>query len=176
MPLDLYEHYIECMNQADMNSEGEFVFFCNQGMKFYYHIMRAASCIEEILSGEQMITYSDFTKLQLLTRIFTQAQQLCETMEGESDLPYASAKEYVNCMLEECSILKRIHLSKPIPVQDLCNHVDMMSVADPEDFNRLFFPEYSEDIKEGLMSFEGKSEDRLDLLYAHVFVAAKMGL
>jgi len=163
------------MNEADMKSEGAFVFFCNQGMKFYYHMMKCSLCVQEILSGEQMITYNDFSKLQLLTQIFTDAQKRCEAMADETDLPYASAKEYVDCMLEECSILKKIHLSKQISVNDLCCHVDNMSKADPDDFNKLFMPDYPPEIKDGLISFEKKSEDRMDLLYAQVIVAAKMG-
>ena len=164
------------MNPDDMKSEGEFVFICNAGMQFYYHMMRSLVCAQDMLEGKQIVTYSDFTKLQMLTSIFTDAQRRCESMVDEKDLPYGSAKDYVDCMLEECSILKKIHLSKPLSVRELCNHVDSMSKVDPDDFNKLFMPDYPQDVKDGLMSFESKSADRMDLLYARVVVAAKMGL
>ena len=173
--MDLYEHYLESLDDKDMKSEGEFVFFCNTGMQFYYHMMRSSVCAQDMLLGKQIVTYSDFSKLQILTQIFADAKKRCDSMLEETDLPYVAAKSYIECMIEECSILKKIHLSKPIMVDELCNHVDAMSKVDPDSFNKIFMPDYPEDIRDGLMSFESKSSDRMDLLYACVVTSAKMG-
>jgi len=151
------------------------MFYCNAGMKFYYHMVRSSVFADEILSGEKLVTYSDFSKLQVLTRIFTDAKSRCEMMSDVPDLPYDSAEAYVDCMLDECSILKKIYLSKQISVTDLCCHVDSLNHVVPDDFNSLFMPDYPPEIKEGLESFESKAKDRLDLLYAQVIVSVRLG-
>ena len=176
IPMDVYEHYLSSLAEEDMRREGAFIFYCNAGLDFYCRMIRSKALAEDILAGEQLVTYSDFSKLQLLTRIFTDAKAHCLMMKGNEELPYDSAADYAGCMLDECNILKKIHLSKQMSVEELCNHVDTLDRVSPDDFNKLFMPDYPPEIKEGLESFEKKSNVRLDLLYAQILVSSKFGL
>ena len=173
--MDLFEHYLSSLSEHDMRTEGSFMFYCNSGLEFYCRMLRSIALADEILSGEQIVTYSDFSKLQLLSQLFTDARLRCSMMSDVEDVPYASAATYAECMLEECKILKKIHLSKQMSVKELCDHVDSVSRVSPDDFNSLFLSEYPPELKSGMESFESKSEDRLDLLYAQIIVSAKMG-
>ncbi len=176
MPIDMYEHYLEKMSEKESHMEGAFMFYCRAGMDFYFHMARSLSLAEVILSGEQVVTYGDFSKLQFLTQLFTDAKTRCVMMGDVEGLPYDSALKYAECMLEECSILKRIHLSKQISVHELCDHVDARERVSPDDFNKLFMPDFPPEVQEGLQSFESKANDRLDLLYAQIIVSTKFGL
>ena len=175
MPMDLLEHYLTSLSEEDMRSEGSFMFYCNAGMDFFCRMVRSKMLADEIESGVQLVTYSDFAKLQLLTQIFTDAKAICQKMSDEDDLPYRPAYDYSSCMLEECSILKKIYLSKQMSIKELCDHVDSVNRVSPDGFNKLFLPELSPEIKGGLETFEHKEEDRLDLLYAQIIVSSKLG-
>ncbi len=176
IPMDVYEHYLSSLSESDMRTEGAFIFYCNTGIDFYCRMIRSKALAKDILTGEQLVTYSDFSKLQLLTTVFTDAKARCKMMMNVEELPYGSAADYAGCMLDECSILKKIHLSKQMSVRELCEHVDALNRVSPDDFNKLFMPDYPPEIKEGLESFEEKSSDRLDLLYAQILVSSQFGL
>lgn len=137
---------------------------------------RAIPIAEKMLKGEHFVTYTDFTRYQLLTNLFSKAKQRCEMLKDTPDVPYASAEEYIDYAIEECGILRKIYLSKQMSVDSLCSHLDRCDRIYPDDFNSIFLPDYPEDVKQCVMNFESTAEDRIDLILAQILVASSLGL
>ena len=159
-----------------MKSESAFVLYTNLGLRLYIRMSRAIPLAEKMLKGEHMISYTDFTRYQLLSSLFNKAKQRCVMMRDYTDVPYASAEEYIDFAIEECGILMKVYLSKQMSVDSLCAHIDRCDRASPDDYNAIFLPDYKEDVRQCVMNFENETEDRMDLVLAQILVAVSLGL
>ena len=159
-----------------MRAESAFVVYTNLGLKLYIRMSRAIPLAEKMLNGEHLVPYTEFTRHQLLNSLFNKAKQRCVMMSDVTDVPYASAEEYIDFAMEECGILMKIYLSKQMSVNSLCAHIDRCERVSPDDFNAIFLPDYKEDVRQCVMNFESETEDRMDLVLAQILVAVSMGL
>jgi hypothetical protein len=157
-------------------TESGFTFYCNLGMDLYMRMTRAKGYAKDILDGQPPVSYEDFMKFTKMKGLFTVAKEHCEPLVDFEDLPYAEANDYIDCMLDECSIMMRLHLSKPVGVDELCGHVDRRKMVSVDDFNKICLPDYDPRDRGDIVSFENKMQYRTDILYAMILVSAEMGL
>ena len=167
---------MESLTEEDMRMESAFVAYCNIGIGAYYHFSMAQKWSEEILAGSKAVSYSDFMALQRLSELLRIAGERCDLMKDETDLPYVEAGRYIECMLDECSILMRTHLSKIVTIDELCYHLDFREYVDVDAFNKLFLPDYAPEVRREIIAFQNKFAARGDILYALLIVSAKMQL
>ena len=167
---------MENLDEADVQNESAFLFLCNLGLQLFINLSNARSLASEMLQGKQPVAYSDYTRYVKIADLLEQSRERCEPLKGEEDLPYASALEYIECMIAECNLFIRIHLSKEISMDDLCDHIDEREVVDKDAFNKLFLPDYTPDLRAELVSFENHLSDRTNLLFAQVLVSHELGI
>ena len=159
-----------------MYSESAFSFFVSLGLNFFIHMTNAKKYAALMLNEANVIPYSDFVTYQKVRELLMSSKERYELLKDETDLPYADAGRYIDCMLEECGIMIKIHLSKTIPLEDLCLHIDEREKVDKDVYNKLFLPEIAPEDRKTLLDFQAKSDSRLDVMYAQILVINKMGL
>ncbi len=174
--MDVYEHYLTSLDDEDMRQESGFIFYCNLGIDFFVRVSKSRFIAKSILNGENPISYSDFMKIQKLKDQFANAKTKCDSMLDETDLPYDSALRYARCMLEECSIITRMYLSKQIALDEICLHMDRRDSVTSDDFNKLCLPDFPPEERGNIVSFQNKMKDRSELFYAQILVNSVMGL
>ncbi|MBE6518490.1 MAG: hypothetical protein E7Z70_02960 [Thermoplasmata archaeon] len=165
---------MESLTEEDMRMESAFVAYCNIGISAYFHFSTAQRWSEEILGGRNPVSYPDFMSLQLLSELLRIAGERCDLMKDETDLPYLEAGRYIECMLDECSILMRTHLSKLVTKEELCYHLDFREFVDADAFNKLFLPDFAPEVRREIIAFQNRASSRGDILYALLIVSSKM--
>ena len=158
-----------------MKYESAFIFYVNLGLHFFIHMTKGRTYASKILEGTNPITYADFKKLQKIRDLLLQGKDRYELLKDNTDLPYESAGHYIDCMLDECSLIIRMYLSKPIAIQDLCLHMDFRDAVRKEDYNKLFLPEVPPEDRKDILDFQMTEDDRLELFYGQILVNIEMG-
>ena len=161
---------MEGMDETSLNLESQFVFLCNLGLQIFINMTKAKPIARSILDGKNPIQYSDFLGYQKIRDILLKSKERCDLLLDETDLPYKAAGHYIDCMLDECSIITRMYLSKPISSDELCYHIDFHEAVDCDEYNKLFLPEVPPENRYDVIDFQKKMDDRLVLIYAQLLV------
>ncbi|AMK13806.1 hypothetical protein AUP07_0757 [methanogenic archaeon mixed culture ISO4-G1] len=176
VPMDLYEHYLSSLEEAEMKDESAYIFFISAGIRFYIHMTNAKVIFKEMSEGDNPVSYSDFIQLQTLRETFEECKQRCEMMRDETDLPYRSAEKYIDLALETISVMTRVHLRKQIISEELAYLIDRIESTSCDDFNKLFLPDFDPHHRERIVLFENSFKTRIDIFLAMLLVYVDMGL
>ena len=159
-----------------MRLESTFVFYCSVGIDFYMHMMKAKNDTVKILAGFSPITYKEFSFYQKIKLILEKARVRCNSLKGYTDLPYNDAGKYIDCMITECSMVIKLHLSKAVSHTDIISHIDAREMVVPEAFNKLFLTDFAPEDRKDVLDFERKYDDRTTMLYSMLLMAFELGL
>ena len=166
---------MESLGDNDLKYESAFIFYVNIGLHFFIHMTKGRTYASKILEGENPISYAEFLKLQKIRDILMKSKERYELLKDDTDLPYESAGYYIDCMLDECSFMMMIYLSKPIAIQDLCLHMDFRDAVNKDDYNKLFLPEVPPEDRQDIIEFQKTSDERISLFYGQILVNIEMG-
>ena len=76
--------------------------------------------------------------------ILDSLQQRCsDLMDVDSDVPYGEAMEFIECNLEECSIMLRIGSGRDIPLDEMSLHLEWSETVDDGAVDSLFLKDMS---------------------------------
>ena len=159
-----------------MMMESAFIFYCNLGLTFFIHMSKARIHAVKMLAGQNPISYAQFLGYQKIRDILLKSKERCELIKGDSDLPYESAELYMDVMLEECSMMFKFYLNKPIEMGDICKHVDIRERVSKDDYNKLFLTEVPPEDRKDVLDFQAGMNDRLEILYGQILVYNELGL
>ncbi len=159
-----------------MSIESAFIFLTNLGLNFFIHMTRGRHIAANMLDGKDPIPYADYLKYRKIHDILMKSKERCDMLIEETDLPYENASRYIDCMLDECALMIKFYLSKPVNVNDICYIVDYREAVDKDDYNKLFLPEVAPEDRQEMIDFQNKSDERLDMMYAHILVYNELGL
>lgn len=173
--MDLYSEYMSSLSDEDLKSESEFTFLSNLGLNFFIHMSQARLIAKDILDGNNPVSYASFLKIQKIRDLLMESKQRYELLKENTDLPYEDASRYIDCMLEECNLLTKLHLAKPVSYEEVCNHIDYRDSTDEENYNKLFLPEISPEDRQLMIEFQKYSPERENLLYAQLLVYYALG-
>ena len=174
--MDLYEQYMTSLDEPSMRYESTFVFFCTIGIDFYMHMTKAKNDTVKILAGFSPITYKDFSNYQRIKLLLEYGQRRCELLKEFTDLPYAEAAAYIRCMLDECSMLIKLHLSKTVPLEEVVLHIDERDKVHPDAFNKLILPDLLPEDRRDVVTFETKFDERTIMMYTMLLMDCELGL
>ena len=170
LSLELYQHYLNSLTEEDMKLESSFVFYSNLGIDFYIHMAAAKNIANAMLDGGAKVSYAEFIKTQKIRDMLNKSKARCDDLKDDTDLPYAAAGRYIDCMLNECSLILKMYLSKDISVKELCRHIDQRTYVSSDDYNKLFLTEFSPEDRGDMVSFQNNMKDRSDLMLAQLIV------
>ncbi len=174
--MDLYQDYMSSLEDSDMKLESAFIFYTNLGMHFFIHMTKARYHAMNILQGQNPISYADFMAYQKIRDILEKMKERCEMLKGDTDLPYEAAGLYMDVMLEECSIMFKFYLHKPIAVEELTTHVDNRDRVHCDEFNKLFLPEVAPEDRKDVLTFQKDMDKRLEIMYGQILAYNELGL
>ena len=164
------------LDDADMKLESAFIFYTNLGMHFFIHMTKARYHAAAILSGNNPISYAEFTGYQKIRDMLTKSKERCDMLKGDTDLPYEAAGAYMDVMLEECSIMFKFYLNKPIAIEEITSHIDHRECVNHEAFNKLFLPEIAPEDRKDMLDFQSKMDHRLEIMYGQILAYNELGL
>ncbi len=172
----MYDHYLESLSEEERSFESSFTFYAYLGETISKALDLAKDKAISAIEGGQLVSYSDYTKYHRIREYFQQAKERCDLLKDDTDLPYDEADEYIMTVLEECSLLLKIHLSKQIIVEEVSILIDRLSTCTPEAFNKLFLPEYDPHVRAEIVSFENRLKDRYQIFLAQILISSELGL
>ena len=159
-----------------MKLESAFIFYTNLGMHFFIHMTKARYHAMSILEGKDPISYAEFMNYQKIRDILSMMKERCEMLKGDTDLPYEAAGLYMDVMLEECSIMFKFYLHKPIVIEDLTTHIDNRDRVHCDEFNKLFLPEVPPEDRKDVLAFQKDMDKRLEIMYGQILAYNELGL
>jgi hypothetical protein len=160
----------------DTMLEGMFNFYCGLGLNFYIHMTRAKSIAFDYMDGKNSVTYEDYLTVKKIRTMLEGSKERYELLKDNTDLPYEDAYRYIVCMLDECSLITRIYLSKHIDLGDICYHIDLFDSVGPDEYNKLFLTELSPEDRKIMLDFQQDADSRKDIILAQLVVALELGL
>ncbi len=158
-----------------MNEESAFTFYSGVALDFFIHATNARTIAVDILQGKGPIGYEEFSKISHVKTLLLSSQARYELLKDNTDLPYGPAGDYIECMLELCSILMRIYLSKPVAVEDLSFMYDWIDDVSFTEYNKLFLPEIEPQYRFEVLTLQRKQDYWKDIILAEIFVGCEMG-
>lgn len=159
-----------------MKLESAFIFYTNLGMHFFIHMTKARYHAMSILEGKDPTSYAEFMNYQKIRDILMKMKERCEMLKGDTDLPYEAAGLYMDVMLEECSIMFKFYLQKPIAIEELTAHIDNRDRVHSDEFNKLFLPEVAPEDRKCVLDFEQGMNKRLEIMYGQILAYNELGL
>ena len=163
---EFYEHYLQGLNESEREDESAFFFCKNLGVMFFVHMMRGKESAAKIHRGEAIISEGEKEHLRCIYDNYMVCKRRCESLMGDTDFPYAEANRHIDFVLEECSLLMKMHSGKKIETEDVCRHIDNAESDSADAFNKLFLTDFDPRTRGQIVFFQDHSEDRLDLFYA----------
>lgn len=144
LPLDLYDDYISVMKEEDRESEAYYTFLYTYMLGYLEHIRGGIRIADVIIEGGNPVSEKDMLNFVKVRSIMDSLQQRCsDLMDVDSDVPYGEAMEFIDCNLEECSIMLRIGSGRDIPLDEMSLHLEWSETVDDGAFDSLFLRDMS---------------------------------
>lgn len=141
LPLDVYDDYLSIVKERDREDEGYYTFLYTYFLGYLDHIRGGIRIADDILAGRNPVGEKETIRLLKVRTILEGCLERCQMLmdEGEeSDVPYQKASEFIQCSLEEISIMLRIGSCREIDTDEMSYHLQWADTIDPEPFRDLF--------------------------------------
>lgn len=141
LPLDVYDDYLSIVKERDREDEGYYTFLYTYFLGYLDHIRGGIRIADDILAGRNPVGEKETIRLLKVRTILEGCLERCQMLmdEGEeSDVPYQKAGEFIQCSLEEISIMLRIGSCREIDTDEMSYHLQWADTIDPEPFRDLF--------------------------------------
>lgn len=141
LPIDVYDDYLKMVKERDREEEGYYTFLYTYFLGYLDHIRAGIRIADDILEGRNPVGEKETIRLLKVRTILEGCLERCQMFMDvgeDSDVPYQKASEFIQCNLEEISIMLRIGSCREIDIDEMSLHLQWAETLDPEPFRDLF--------------------------------------
>lgn len=141
LPLDVYDDYLGMLKEKEREDEGYYTFLYTYLLGYLEHIRGGIRIADDLLAGRNPVGEKETIRLLKVRTILEGCLERCQMLTDvgeDSDVPYQNAGEFIQCNLEEISIMLRIGSCREIDLDEMAFHLQWADTLDPQPFRDLF--------------------------------------
>lgn len=164
LPAQVYADYLGILDEQTRENEAYYMFLYSYMLGYMGHIRGGIAVADQIEGGGNPISDLEKIRLSRVRRIYERCADHCRDLLDEDTVPYDQALEYIECALEEISIMLRVGTGKDVELDEISNHMEWAESADSTPFRNLFMVDMDPDDLSLVEDFEVDWERRLDIM------------
>ena len=165
LPLDVYQEYLGMMDTKTQANEGYFMFLYSYMLSNLDHLREGIKIADMIIEGDNPVSYKETIRLAKIRGIYERLADYCRDKLDVEDVPYREALEYIECALEEISIILRVATGKDVEIEEISDHMELSENLDPTAFRNLFMIDMDPEELHLVESFEVDFDRRTEIMF-----------
>ena len=164
MPLACLEDYNSLLSADARDEEGYLIVLDTLINDFLPILNRAYDMSEMMFKGYAPVIDSDRVEYIRVRDLMTRLKSQC--IEDPCDVPYISARRYIDHIISQCNIMLRIGAYKNIPSEECAHIIDGHYTCEDKDFESIFMDRMSEAERSLYRMHSELAEDRIVIIVA----------
>ena len=170
LPPTIYSAYMESMNQADRDDEGQYLWMLSAMVAHLDMFRSALDSVDMLSRAEPVLTHREIRDIKGLRDTLPDICRRSEALDGDGFEPGMLAE----ALSDECSLLLRIISGKDATSREISDVLDRLSKLDTEEFLRIFGPDLGADLSELVLELTETDGRYIPLLCARCILNSSM--
>lgn len=165
LPLDVYQDYLSFLDGKTQANEGYFMFLYSYMLGNLDHLREGIKIADMIIGGDNPVSYHETIQLARVRGIYERLADYCRDKLDVEDVPYKEAFDYIQCALEEISIILRVATGKDVEIEEISEHMETAENMDPTAFRNLFMIDMDPEELRQVEAFEVDFDRRTEIMF-----------
>lgn len=161
--LNNFSYYEGFLSESNKDDEGQLRAIDALVWDFLPLLQKSIELSDLIRKGYNVLLDSDLNSYVCTKKFFISCKSKYIVSDFEDYTPYLESKEYLDYMIEQCSVMIRIGTYKNVTNKEISDLIDQSYDVSSESFEALCLPEMSVKDKERYTTFKILEEDRLSI-------------